>query len=491
MSKQDTSGAAAIARSVALAVRAENYAVALAAIDEGEASYPDASLPEGATWSKLRTVVQSRMPEPEPEQDDRAAVLAAAVDSGRVAVAHVGAPEVAQEPEAGQEPQAAQEAETPAEPETVLAALTIVHTIEGGTVLVGAPKGEIGKRISQIMGKNGQRWSFSYSLPSGPGWYIRGSRPGGADMPRVGAARKALQVDGFSVDLDIHTTDADGKVVAPKLTKAEQLRRARARSRAIDSLGWHLSCTESGLPCSETQCDVAGLRPQTSRIIDDPVTGQPRVVCLAHAGEATVVPMPEQPAAPVLPELDEQDQDQAEQEPDIAPDAVHAAKPAKVAEVVEPAGLLALDMDTLIALVKAGESDAVEEIKRRMLGTPTPAPVRRQAARTRTSAAPVSAPPMSQPNVSESGPVTVKVGLTGDAKLKATASDVRRNLYSQVTYVNRKYGVEIHVYADKSERTLTVTVTMVNAPVAVRERIARKAQAVALATRGVDAPVHV
>lgn len=463
------------ARKSAKAGSQGQWDVALAALDAGEQAHPDARIPVGkgdkareVTWAELRAAMQARKAQAEPS----------AVAEAETVAEQAPTVEPEQAPEHAQEPITAVETELPE--------LTLQHTVEGGTLLLGSPGGEIGKVVSKVMGTNGQRWSFSFKISTTgkAGWYVRGSRDGGADMGRILRAQAALRDAGFPVKLDVHSTDEQGRTLAPNLSKAEQARRSHARSAEINSLSWHLSCTTDGLPCS--QCGTAGLRPQTGKIVESP-QGRMVVKCHDCAGAAQAEPVVEAPAAPVLPEqADDVEAGPAPTPAVAAPKSARSTRESAKRESVPAttAGLSGLDLDTLIALAALGRQDAVAEIHRRA-GTARVAPAAAPKAprNAPVSAVPVSAAPAVVP---ESGPIVFMVGITGNAKVRQTATDVRRNLHSQVTVPNQKYGVEINVFADRSARTLRVTISSAGASAEVRAKLVKLAHKATLRTLGVS-----
>ncbi len=401
-----------------VAIEAQDWDAALAAVETGEREHPNAHL-RGQSWASLREMIATKRTESVDEQP---------AESEQESVD-----------------------EQPEETAAVLPELRIGHSAEHGTILYGSVKGEIGKRITAIMGKNGQRWMASYNLPGGFGWYIRASREGGPDMVRILPAQAALQADDFTVTLDLADTH-----LPPRLSKAETDRRAREYASRLSSIRWNLSCTEDGLTCA---CGTPGLKVDNARIVRDDATALPVARCLPCAGDNGEVPQPVD-TAPVLP--DEQPEEPAT--PETADGDVDALLDAFLAGTVDKAALLA-------AL------------------TTTAKPARRTTAKPASTKAVKAAKVDEQPMASPA-PVQFVVSVEQGASVRHTGTEIRRTLYAAITRSHSKTGVEIHAYADKGKRTVTVSMTFVTVTPSQYADLRRKAEQAALKVRGVAVPVN-
>lgn len=391
-----------VARQVAEAVQAGQWATALAAIERGETDYPDVTLPKGATWAKLRKLVEGRIAAETPAQEQTV------------------------------EPPAA---ETPAQetaPEK--AQLHIVHTVDNGTIITGIKRGD-GTR--DVIGKPGQGWSWNRAEDQR---YLSQSRGFAANMVRIECAALALRAAGWPVEIDIDNVDVETEQVASERPLTDYMRGRLADCRA-------------------------------------------HAVGLAHAagiplGNLPGVPVAETVAAPVAKPVAK-----AASKPATAP----AQETAPAQQTARP--LAGLALDTLIALVKANDTDAIAEIMHRTTMSAAPAaPVQRKAPARK--AAPAPAPETVQETVQETapvadGPLVFKVALTEDANGRKTASEARTRLNARLSQSYARYGVEIQVWHDKDERSLRVTVTLAGASVVTRERVAKKISNVTLNVRGV------
>lgn len=445
MSKATIDG---LARAAAKAINAEDWDAAIKAIAAGRALAPDANLPHELTWDKLEALVELKR--------------------SQAAQAEAEA-EAAQTVQATVQETAPEQDQAEAAPEA--RGFTIVHTLADGTMLPTphCDSDQLRKLLSRVMGKSGQQWGFNFRLSTGsPGWYIRGSRDGGPDMPRILPAQQALEAEGFAVTVDI---EEQSRAVAPTLSKAERERRGQQHSRRVNSLRWNLT-TEGGLACSK--CATDGLHTDTARLVDNPLTGLPEAQCVPCTGEAQT--LPEAQAAPVAPlmldepEEIEAEQDQVQDSPAVpARESARKRAPRSVSKSAPAAGFANVDDDALVAIVKlTGDKDAVAELVRRANGG------------VRTAAPKAAASP-----VPESGPITFTVALESDAHLRHTASDVRRSLYAEVTRPNRQHGVEISVFASKGTNRLEITIAAGTAGPRIRAQLASKALEVAQSVKGV------
>ncbi len=384
-------------KAVADAMESGDWAAALVAIEAGEQGYPNAKLPAGATWGRLRAIANVKLNE--------AAPVSEPVDQQQE-------PEPAVE-ETAAEPVAQDQADAPAAESAPAATLHIVHTVDNGTILTGTSK-EDGTK--EIIGSSGQSWSWHRTERY---WFLGRSAGFAGDAERIGYAAQALRASGFIVSVEIDNRNYESGVIAGDKPdsdyRQDRLLKCRSHARRLE---------------------------------------------YAAAGSVAPVSAPPAPVAEVAPV---------------------SAPPAPVAEAAPVRALSMLDMDTLIALVKAGEPDAVEEIKARMcLPAVSVTPVRQRAAR---AVAPVSAPPA--PVAVVAGPLTFVAKIGEGARAKATSSDVRRRLHEEITRKYGQYGAEVRVFLDKGARTLDVTVSLADAPQQVRDRITAKMRNVTLAQRGV------
>jgi hypothetical protein len=358
---------------VVSAVNAGHFDRALTLIDEGKAAYPGT---DKIDWSRITLVILAR-------RDAQADMAQTAASDAQDATPEADAPVIqAAAPKRTRTPRKAAASKATDAPAPVAATevpaqavttdesaetltITIRHRVGESTHLIGTVGGETGARISAIMGRNGLKWTY---WPQRAMWYVRGSKDGGADMTTVEAARTALSDAGFTVALDIDSTDpATGQQVEPNVSKA-----------------------------------TAGRRESV------PVERKPRVT----------------------------------------------------RKVARPAG----NPGELLARLLAGDPDVIKAV-RAAIGDPSaqPAPVRKPRAAAVVSAGTVDATPY-----------VYTVRLADGAHVKHTATAARMALYAGVTNVFRSAGVEIHVFADKTARTLQVTASMAALSAEERSTIVNK-----------------
>lgn len=502
----------------AVAFAAGDYVKALGVLDQAGKAHPGATLPGGATWDKLRVVVSAKLAEAtEPALVEVASPLAAVQAAVQATGVPSGAPQAALSAEAVAEIEQAEAAEAvrcaaavieepdPApeqateqadEQDESLPVLLVEHTQADGTRLLNGPRGDVGKRISRIMGKDGQKWWFFANF-----WYVRASRGVAPDLARIGAAVAALEADGFTVKRGIiETTDAAGVPLPVTIAKAKV---STAQQRKVDdrrqAIAWNLT-TPGGLPCvNVADCDAKELHTDTARIVDDAASGMPVAKCLPCADGTGEVPDAEA-QAPVLRDSRPARKPAAKSEVKPAATKSAATKPAATRSVRLPApesapadGPLAdIPMNVLLAMVKAKDLDAQAELLRRMSGpvvvereVAKPASRARRVAAPKAETAPKSRTPKAEPLLVNAGPLEIAFDVAADAHPRHTARELRSALGTEVTSRYGKAGVEIHVYMDKRRGTLTVTVTIVRPTQRLVAEIAERVREVGLSVRGV------
>lgn len=402
-----TETAVQIVTRMAESVKAGNLAAALAAVADGEREHPAAQLPQGASWAKLRAVLEAR-------QTAQVADTPAQSQSDQTGAVASGQDETVQA--------------TPVAPVQTRATLYLVHTVDGGTKLLGT-NNENGPEISAVMGSTGQRWNYHRVEKFR---YLGNSRGYAADRERLEWAALALRSQGWGVEFEIDDTDHETGDPAPVKADSQQ-RRSRI---------WEVRMHAKRLA-------------REAGILDDSAE-EPAAI----AAIAAPVAQPVQPAAPV----------QVKDAPQQAPQQV--------------TDLSGLDIRTVIALVKAGDTDAAAEIERRMLdgATPTPAPTR-QAARPAVR----TAEPVRESVQVADGPTVLTFRFADGANTRHTAREVRRYLYAEITVKYRKLGVEIHVNDGRKDedRLMRVTVTIAGASDRKRTEIVNAAKSATMAIEGV------
>lgn len=382
------------------AIQAGDRAAAMAAVDEGRAEYPNTtSLPQGFTWDQcVQLVVKTLGPAPEAVDESAEAVEAEPVDE------QSAAPVTAEEPEPVDESAESAERKT----------LRIVRKPEFGTILQGT---SLGDGAAAIIGKRGLGWGWA---PRYRHFYL-GDRDTTPDMAGVAAAAAALQASGlFDVEVEVTGDEPAGAAPesAPKRMTAPQRKRFEEH---VQALKWQLQFSANGVRCGN--CPKR-LRLDDAVIVTGP-DGRPDAMCREDAAGSVEV------AA----------------EPVVRRARAATVKPARKASAVKPASR-AVKPAGAAGLSGLSDEALFAELARRLgvsvaaAAEPAPAKVARAA----------------KPARVETGPIRSKWAFTDDAHLKRAATEVRQQIYANVT--SKFTGgarVETHVYVDKANRTLTVT----------------------------------
>jgi limonene-1,2-epoxide hydrolase len=217
------------------AVQSGDRTAALDHIAVGERLFPSAAIPRAGDWAGLRKLLDQKLPAPAVAEEAPVRVSAevageladAAALEEKLEAAAAGGVEDDQDDDADGEAAAPEET---AAPELVLPSLAISHTVDNGTVLLGTGGGPVGKAVSAVMGKDGQKWRYHFRDRA---WYVPRTMGAVADRERIDAARTALLDAGFpAVDVEIDNVDPMTGELAPETPPVvEKPRKQRAETR--------------------------------------------------------------------------------------------------------------------------------------------------------------------------------------------------------------------------------------------------------------------